>query len=72
MFTLRFITCVVLNWGTPLLNSFVNEMNVFRYFNGISHIVHPLTNRLESRVYEGTRVSVTVTEGITTWYQSSG
>ena len=27
------------NWGTPSLNSFVNEMNVFQYLNGFSQTV---------------------------------
>ena len=53
------------NWGTPSLNSFINEMNGFQYFHGFTHTVHFQTNRPESRVYESTRVSVKVTDGIT-------
>ena len=30
------------NWGTPSLNSFINEMNVFQYLKGFSHTVTPL------------------------------
>ena len=42
LFTLRFITlCLFSNWGTPSLNSFDNERDVFQYFNGISHTVTP-------------------------------
>ena len=27
------------NWGTPSLNSFINEMNGFQYFHSFTHMV---------------------------------
>ena len=68
-----FITLYLfLNWGTPSLNSFDNEMDDFSILMEFDTQLHSLTNRPESRVYEITRVSVMVIEGITTWYQIFG
>ena len=46
------------NWGTPPLNTFDNEMDVFQYFMSNSHTVAPFNYRPESRDYESTRVSI--------------
>ena len=42
LFTLRIITLYLFsNWGTPPLNSFGNEMDVFQYFTSNSHTDTP-------------------------------
>ena len=61
------------NWGTPSLNTFINEMKVYQYLKCLSHTVTHLKIIDQCLGFaKNTRVSVKVTEGITTWYQSFG